>query len=361
MGVGMAAVPAKSLKRSSAGLSSSESRPFACSPGPLGGRELPLLFRERIAAAFPLLLLAPFVGEYLLGNIAVQELFALPILALMYGGGALLVREIAVRLSLDWIGVLLLGAAYGLAQAGLVDQSLFDPDFQGMEFQAVTPIPALGFSAYHALSFVTGHAIWSISIPIALTGLLFPRTRRRSLIGPVGLVGVVAAYLVGCWLIFDHIRDTEGFIASIAQHLGSLTIVLLLIGAALWRSRPNIGPVWRTPAPIWFGLVCFLVFSLYILLPETWIGVALKLGCIAAALWTGSLLGRHPGWTAFHDLAVVAGGLLTYAWLGFVLSAILDPGDQVRFVGNAAFAIMAVLLILVALWQARRKDPRAQF
>jgi hypothetical protein len=78
--------------------------------------------------------LAPLIGEYLLGNLSVRDLGALPLLALMYGGGALLIREVTRRAARGWGTVLVLGAAYGLVEAGIFDGSLFNPSFEGMDF-----------------------------------------------------------------------------------------------------------------------------------------------------------------------------------------------------------------------------------
>ena len=307
----------------------------------------------RARAALTLLVLAPFVGEYLLGNVPVQELWALPLLALLYGGGALLVREVVVRWELDGIGIVLLGAAYGLVEAGLVDQSLFSPSFEGMAFQAVTPIPVLGISAHAALGFVSGHAMFSIAVLIALTGLLFPTTRGRPLTGRLGLALVVATYLAGCWFVFEHMLSTEGFMATPAQRLGAVAGVLLLIGAALRRDGLRGGPAWRPPAPLWVGVASFVACGLY-QVSETWTGVALMVAWLAAAALIVPRFARHPAWTARHTLALVAGPVLTFAWLGFVLASILAPGDVVRHLGNAGFAIIAITLLLLARWRVAR-------
>ena len=350
--------------------------------GEVGSVGLAPSLRTRLAAALTLAVLAPFVGEYLLGNVPVQELWALPILGPLYGGGALLIRELAVRLRLDALGVLLLGAAYGLIEAGLVDQSLFSPSFEGLEFQAVTPVPLLGISAHAALGFVAGHAIFSIGVPIALTGLLFPATRNRPLTGPVGLALVVALYAAGCWLVFREMLSTEGFMATPMQRLGALAGVLLLVGAALrreGRDRPAAPPgyasdraltgpdetgeqgdhygyrgtrawgsAWHPPAPLWVGLLSFLACGLDMSLPETWTGVALMAAWLAAAGLVVPRFARHQAWTARHTLALAAGALLTFAWVGFVLASILAPGDVLRHVGNAGFALVAVTLLLGA-------------
>jgi hypothetical protein len=52
---------------------------------------------RRVAPAVGLFLLAPLVGEYLLGNLSIRDIVALLFLAPMYGGGALLIREVARR------------------------------------------------------------------------------------------------------------------------------------------------------------------------------------------------------------------------------------------------------------------------
>lgn len=338
--------------------------PGAPAPGNLGHTasahpETPLIPpATRIAAALTLLILAPFMGEYLLGNVPVQELWALPLLALLYGGGALLVREVAVRWGLDGIGVVLLGAAYGLIEAGLVDQSLFSPSFEGMAFQEVTPIPVLGISAHAALGFVSGHAMFSIAVPIALTGLLFPTTRGRPLTGPMGLALVVAAYGAGCWLVFDHMLSTEGFMATPAQRLGAVAGVIVLIGAALRRGGFQGGSSWRPPAPLWVGVASFTACGVDMQFPETWIGVALMLTWLASVALIVPRFARHSGWTTRHTLALVAGSVLTFAWLGFVLASILAPGDVVRHLGNAGFALVAIALLVLAHGQvARSRDP----
>ena len=117
---------------------------------------------RRFAPALGLLFLAPWIGEFLLGNISIRQIYTFLFLMPLYGGGALLIREVARRTGRSWPTLLLLGAASGFIEAGLVDQSLFNPSFETWDFQAVTPISAIGISAFYSISFVVGHAIWSI-------------------------------------------------------------------------------------------------------------------------------------------------------------------------------------------------------
>src|SRR5689334_22365942 len=81
-----------------------------------------------ISPALGLLVLAPLVGEYLLGNIALDALPMIVGLIPLYGGGALLIREVARRRRLGWPGIVLLGLAYAVVEEGLLTRSLFDPD-----------------------------------------------------------------------------------------------------------------------------------------------------------------------------------------------------------------------------------------
>ncbi|MGG2460782.1 hypothetical protein ACO0M4_13355 [Streptomyces sp. RGM 3693] len=67
-------------------------------------------------------MLAPLVGEYLLGNQPITALPAVLMLAPMYGCGALLIRGGARRAGCGWPTMLLLAAAYALLEEGPIDQ-----------------------------------------------------------------------------------------------------------------------------------------------------------------------------------------------------------------------------------------------
>ncbi len=92
-----------------------------------------------------LLVLAPWVGEYLLGNVPIQRLPLLPFLVPLYGCGALLVREVARRTGRGWPTIFLLATAYGVIEAGLVDQSLFNATFEGLDQTRRDPGALAGF------------------------------------------------------------------------------------------------------------------------------------------------------------------------------------------------------------------------
>src|SRR5262245_28276303 len=89
-----------------------------------------LALRQRWLPVLGVLFGAPICAEFLqaylpsTGDAGVM-LASLGILAPLYGGAALLIREVAVRRGLGWPAVLLLAGAFGVAMPGLVDLSLF--------------------------------------------------------------------------------------------------------------------------------------------------------------------------------------------------------------------------------------------
>lgn len=305
----------------------------------------------RFAPVLGLFFLAPWVGEYLLGNVSVRQIFALPILALLYGSGALLIREVARRTGRGWPTMLLLGAAYGVIEAGLVDQSLFNPSFETWDFLAVTPIPALGISAFNAMSFVVGHAIWSIGIPIAIVELLTPSRRTTPWLGKVGLGVTAAFYILGCINVFRFLYRAEGFLASPGQLAGAAAVAVLLIGLAFAvKPRPVVRTNRRVPSPRLLGIGTFLLSSLYSLRSESWGGVGLGIVLLTLAALLVAFWSRGEGWGIMHQFALVAGALLNYAWLGYALTALTTPGDPVRWAGNLIFTLVAIGLLW---WVAR--------
>lgn len=67
-----------------------------------------------MAPVIGLYLTAPFIAEFLMGNISIALAFSLPLVGLLYGCGALLIREFARRLGGGWPMIITLGVAYGI-------------------------------------------------------------------------------------------------------------------------------------------------------------------------------------------------------------------------------------------------------
>jgi hypothetical protein len=127
--------------------------------------------RRRPGMAIALFLLSPLTGEFLLGNQPITALPSLLLLAPMYGGGALLVREIARRTGRGWPAMILLAAVYALIEEGPIDQMLWNPHYGGFDIGAAyaeTHVPVLGMSVEMLQDVLSMHTIWSICVPIAI-------------------------------------------------------------------------------------------------------------------------------------------------------------------------------------------------
>jgi len=75
------------------------------------------------------------IGELLSGSAPPTEFFnpiVFLLLASLYGSGAIVVRELKIRWKKDIRAVLLLGAAYGILEEGLMVKSFFDPGWMDL-------------------------------------------------------------------------------------------------------------------------------------------------------------------------------------------------------------------------------------
>lgn len=327
---------------------------------------------RRLAPAIGLLFLSPWVGEFLLGSSPIQHLpAALVLIVPMYGGGALLIREIARRFGRGYATIVLLGAAYGVVEAGLLDQSMFNPAFLEPESGPVTAVPP-AVSVNNALGYVAGHAIWSITVPIAMIELMVPDRSDEPWLGKIGLAAATVLYLIGCVIVFSFIYAEHRFLASPVQLAGAAAAALLLIGIAFGfgtgrgalrerfvrseiRRRVQAGtgsgaarsPIGRQVNPRLLGGGSFLASSLFVSRPENGAGIAVGIGLLLAAWFLVRRWSRCSWWSNRHRLALVSGAVLTYAWLGFVVTYLLWPDDWIAWCGNGLFAVIAIVLLVV--------------
>ncbi|MEV4135656.1 hypothetical protein AB0J72_26205 [Dactylosporangium sp. NPDC049742] len=318
--------------------------------------------RRRGLPAVGLFLLSPLFGEYLLGNLKVSDLALLPFLALMYGAGALLIRETARRSGRGSATMLILGVAYALVEEGLIDQMLFNQHyFVGQSEGSDTYIGAFGVDASLTIIVVAMHAIWSTYIPITIVESLVPDRRARPWLGPVGIAVTASVFAGGsAWLGWETYRET-GFLASEAQVTGaSLVVAGLVVAAFLVPQRVGGPPPSGRPAPrVWIaGLSAFAMSSLF-MLTETlpgWLEVAAALllmvvFAVAVLRWSS-----RPGFGERHRLGLVAGGVLTYAWLGLTMEPETGPRSMNDQVGGVLIAGFALALTALAVRRSTAVD-----
>lgn len=313
--------------------------------------------RHRLRLAFGLVLLAPLVGEYLLGNQPITALPYLLLLAPLYGGGALLVRETARRTGRGWPTMVLLGASYALIEEGPIDQMLWNPHYGGVDMGAVyagTHVGWLGTSVALLQSVLSMHTVWSICVPIALIES-FDRAPVRPWLGAPGLTVTAVVFVTGSVFLATSQYGSEHFMASWPQFAGAGAAIVGLAVLAFVVGRnppPRVGAA--APRPWAVGCASFGLCSLYWggqALPagmSPWIAVAAWFGLVGVAMTLCVRWSRRHGWGAAHRLALAAGALLTYVWVGFTQVLSLGVSFATGLIGSTVLGIGALLLLVAA-------------
>ena len=316
----------------------------------------------RFVLVVVLAVLSPWVAEFVAFGTA-DRLWLLVFLAPMYGAGAVLIREIARRGHRPWAVIALLGAAYGIAEACLIDMSLFNPNFEGTkDYTEPAHIPIVGTSASNALVFIVGHVVWSIAAPIALTeALAGTHWRGRPWLRRPGLAACVVIYLAGAALIHADVAD--GFTPSGVQIAAALALIGLCVSLAIvfGRRSPHLSAAPVSLSPWVVGALAFVTASGWCLLPATWAGAAGAVALLFAAAATLGWASRHMNWGAAHTLAAAAGAICTYLWVAVTYPVADYPGDH----ANPAFehqseVIFTVAAIALVVLGARRLRAPSQ-
>ena len=100
----------------------------------------------------------------------------------LYGSGAVVVRELRTRWHKGVGSMLLLGAAYGVLEEGLMVTSWFSPYWADLGPMAVYG-RLLGVNWVWAEMLTIYHAVFSITIPILLVELAYPQRCGESWVG----------------------------------------------------------------------------------------------------------------------------------------------------------------------------------
>ncbi|MFI6901778.1 hypothetical protein ACIBKY_10990 [Nonomuraea sp. NPDC050394] len=312
---------------------------------------------NRWKPALGLLLLAPLVAEFLLGNLPVTMMIALLSLIPLYGGAALLIRELARRLGLGWGGMAALGLAFAVVEEAFVTGSLFDPSYAGIPMAGYAYLPALGISAWWTVFVLVLHGAWSICVPIAVTEAL--SGTRDPWLGRAGLA--VAGVLFAAGAVAARAFTLSPHPPATGPLIGAAVAVGALVGVAFLFGRRPASATGATASP-WvvcaFTLTAGSLFWGVTLVAGpalAWPAVAAYLLLAAITVHTLRRWSAGPGWGPRHLLAAAAGGLLTYAWHAFLQPPALPTPPTADLVGDALFAAAAVALIATAAVRLRRR------
>ncbi|MEJ2011784.1 MAG: hypothetical protein P8X64_06100 [Anaerolineales bacterium] len=314
--------------------------------------------RRRVPPALVLFTLAPAIGELLSGSSPPVEFFkpfSLLLLAALYGGGALLVRETALRWGKRWPTILVLGLAYGILEEGLMVKSFFDPSWMDLGLLGIYGRWA-GVNWVWAVLLTLYHAVVSIALPILLVEILFPGRRDDPWLGRRGMrtVGILLAIDV----VFANLFLTPYRPPFAPYALAVVATVALVFLAheqpARW-GKPESKPRWGS---FRLGLLGFLgITALFFggwAMPELGFPAPLTIAFILlAALGSWRLIRWASGEGAWDDrgrLALAAGVLTFFILLAFAAETDPSRADNpagMSIVGLAAVAGLAALYMRV--------------
>ena len=278
----------------------------------------------------------------------------------LYGLGALLVRELIRSRGLGWSNLLLLGAAYGVLEEGLVVTSWtnrFWPDAISLGDRG----RLLDINWIWAVGLTTFHAVESIAVPIVLAEALFParadepwlsdRGRKRVAVG-LAIVSAVELLLFG----FLQFRD-QGY-SPPASYFLALAIAAALVWLGLRRSPPSVRPsrmpsLWRLRG-FGFAMTTAFFVALWALPNIIPIGIV-PVALMAVVAWFAADRVRHwsadPGWGPPQRLALASGVI------GFflALAPLLEFGAHPAGKSTSGMTAFALITVVVLVWLARRE------
>lgn len=313
---------------------------------------------RRVLPAVGLFFLAPLTAEFLLGNIPITVLYLLPMFALLYGSGAILVREVARRRGWGWPTMLTWALAYGVLEEGVTTQSLFNPNYAGQHLLRPGYVHALGMGVPWTLFVLTLHTVWSIGVPIAITETVARTRSTTPWLRRPGLAVTTVLFVIGVLATTAVSIGADPFVASAGQFVGAGIAIVVLVALGVLLGVRGRGP--RTeltrsaPNPWFLGAGSLVAASAFMLLSlgngvGPWVSVVIAVALYAAAVVAIGYCSRLRGFGAAHRLALAGGALLTYAWHAFPQVPVFPASPTADLVGNAVFAAGAVALLVVAV------------
>jgi hypothetical protein len=325
---------------------------------------------RRYLPVFALFLLSPLVAEVLFGATPGSRLGGLVVVAPLYGGGAVLIRELARRRGTGWGRIALLGAAYAIVEEGLALQSMFNPNL----FNAgIVGGNWLGVNWVWVEWTLGYHIVWSIGIPILLAELLFPARRDEPWLGRAGMIVAGVLYALGALAsaaIFRLVIAPD-FRAAAPLLIGAALIAVALVALALaWPAKSVVAPAPKSLSaapPAWLmalvalltAIAWFILLDLPHMLRTSALVLAPMLAEVALVAGVVVLLWRwsaRRGWADLHRLALAGGAMLASMLFGFFAVTAGNPVDQL---GQGVASVVAIILLAGFAWRLRQRGQSA--
>jgi hypothetical protein len=330
---------------------------------------------KRLAAAITLMVLAPVIAEVMSGATRVSFIVVLIPEIMVWGGGALMIRELVLRWRAGWTSMLILGLALSVAEEFIIQQT------------SIAPLPwltagqgygrAAGVNWVYFLYMLGYESVWVVLVPVQLTQLIFRDRRQQRWLRTAGLLATALLFLVGsfiAWFAWTQIARTKTFHApeyhppALLIAAGLLAIATLTFAA--WKVRlagtTKTPETRNAPAPwavgvgtLLLGLPWWVLLAL-VFIPTVSIPFVIPLA--AGLVWAAGsyfLVRRWSsgaGWDDRHRWALVFGAILVCTIGGFAGSS---AWPKVDLIGKTVLNAIAVVCLTLQGWKLYRL-PTAQ-
>lgn len=301
------------------------------------------------------------VGELLSGSSPPASFFnpfGLFFLPGLYGSGGVIIREAVRRWGKGWPSILLLGAAYGILEEGVMVKSFFDPHWPDLGMLGVYG-RWMGVNWVWAEWLTIYHAIYSITIPILLIELLFPSFRHSNYLGKKGLAFFIG--LIAFVFTFGHIYLTP-YRLTIVELLSCFIAIAVLVHLAKRIQSKRFGGLGRRANTHWFwlmGTISGFAYFIFIfnILPST--GIPVLLTMAVGLGFTGLIIGlvlraSRNGLSESNGLGLASGLLILLFFLDFILE--MSKSGIKNYTGEIAVAIAFIVFLVLLSRKVRRRE-----
>lgn len=307
---------------------------------------------------FVLLFLSPITAEMLTGSTPPLSFFSpLSLLFLLglYGCGANIMRELARRWGGGWTSIVLLGAAYGIIEEGLATKSFFDPNWPDLGYLAVYG-RWLGVNWVWSEWLIIFHAVVSITVPILLVELLFPReSKERWLTGRT----LAAALTVLSFVVMFMFSFISAFRPGAIQVVGCLVAVLIFGILAKRTAKQRNRASFSAVKPVRFFILSLFVvtFLFFFFNSGPYLIASPPLLMSAGGLAVLFFWQIYSSWgrlqlTDMQKFGTASGLIL----LWIALEPVIELGKSSKDETGLVLAGIAYAVFLVLLWSRLRKQ-----
>ncbi|WP_157439827.1 hypothetical protein [Terracidiphilus gabretensis] len=317
-----------------------------------------------------LMLLAPVIGEVLIGSTRLSILFVLIPEVLVWGGGALLCRELARLWQAGWVSLAVLGVALAVAEEFVIQQT------------SIAPLPFPGVNAAYGrwggvnwvyFLFMLGYeAVWVVLTPVSVTEFLFPKRAGVPWLRVRGAIACGVGLLLGsraAWYGWTQVArprlGAPSYHPPMALLEAGIAAIAVLIGLA-WLTRGmgkektdrRIAPAWAVggmaaiASAAWLELLGQNFQAHPPLSAAQAVGSEIALAVVTFALfavWAGS-----TRWSVRHAWAACLGAILAIAAVSSTSRAGYSTADFVFKNVVDVLALIGLAWLGARVWKRQK-------